>query len=154
MAPKNPPASAGVQSLGWEDSLEKEMATHSSVLVWRIPWTEESGGLRSMGSQRVGQNWATEYVCTDRMVSLPWKFSVLHLIISLAPNLYVSSRSFPSLGTYFFLALNDIPFSGFTTVYVSIHLLKDILVTSKFWQLWIKLLHILCGHNFSIPLGK
>ena len=51
MAPKNPPASAGVQSLGWEDSLEKEMATHSSVLVWRIPWTEESGGLPSMESQ-------------------------------------------------------------------------------------------------------
>ena len=38
-----------VQSLGWEDSLEKEMATHSSILAWRIPWTEESGGLQSMG---------------------------------------------------------------------------------------------------------
>ena len=43
-----------VQSLGREDSLEKEMATHSSILAWRIPWTEESGGLQSMGSQRVG----------------------------------------------------------------------------------------------------
>ena len=40
-----------VQSLGQEDSLEKEMATHSSVLAWRIPWTEEAGGLQSMGSQ-------------------------------------------------------------------------------------------------------
>ena len=40
-----------VQSLGWEDTLEKGMATHSSVLVWRIPWTEEPGGLQSMGSQ-------------------------------------------------------------------------------------------------------
>ena len=38
-----------VRSLGWEDSLEKEMATHSSILAWRIPWTEESGGLQSMG---------------------------------------------------------------------------------------------------------
>ena len=38
-----------VQSLGWEDSLEKEMATHSSILVWKIPWTEEPGGLQSMG---------------------------------------------------------------------------------------------------------
>ena len=38
-----------VQSLGWEDLLEKEMATHSSVLAWEIPWTEESGGLQSMG---------------------------------------------------------------------------------------------------------
>ena len=42
-----------VQSLGWEDPLEKEMATHSSTLAWRIPWTEEPGGLQSMGSQRV-----------------------------------------------------------------------------------------------------
>ena len=43
-----------VQSLGQEDPLEKEMATHSSILAWRIPWTEEQGGLQSMGSQRVG----------------------------------------------------------------------------------------------------
>ena len=42
-----------VQSLGWEDPLEKEMATHSSTLPWKIPWTEEAGGLQSMGSQRV-----------------------------------------------------------------------------------------------------
>ena len=48
-----------VRSLGWEDPLEKEMATHSSTLAWRIPWREEPGGLQSMGSQRVGHNWAT-----------------------------------------------------------------------------------------------
>ena len=42
-----------VQSLDWEDPLEKEMATHSSILVWRTPWAEEPGGLQSMGSQRV-----------------------------------------------------------------------------------------------------
>ena len=42
-----------VQSLGWEDALEKEMATHSSILAWRIPWTEEPGRLQSMGLQRV-----------------------------------------------------------------------------------------------------
>ena len=48
-----------VQSLGQEDPLEKDMATHSSILVWRIPWTEEPGGLRSMGLQRVGYNQAT-----------------------------------------------------------------------------------------------
>ena len=45
-----------VQSLGWEDLLEKEMATRSSTLAWRIPWTEESGGLQSMESQRVGHD--------------------------------------------------------------------------------------------------
>ena len=48
-----------VQSLGWEDPLEKEMATHSSVLAWRIPWMEEPGGLQSSGSQRVGHDCVT-----------------------------------------------------------------------------------------------
>ena len=66
MAPPNPPtgflgasdgeesackAGTWVQSLGWEDSLEEGMATLSRILAWRIPWTEESGGLQSMGSQ-------------------------------------------------------------------------------------------------------
>ena len=52
---KNLPANArdAVRSLGQEDSLEEEMATHSSILAWRIPWTEEPGGLQSMGSQRL-----------------------------------------------------------------------------------------------------
>ena len=45
-----------VPSLVWEDPLEKEMATHSSILAWRIPWTEEPGRLQSMGSQRVGHD--------------------------------------------------------------------------------------------------
>ena len=45
-----------VRSLGWKDPLEKGMATHSSILVWRIPWMEEPGRLQSMGSQRVGHN--------------------------------------------------------------------------------------------------
>ena len=45
-----------VRSLGQEDPLEKEMSTHSSILAWRIPWTEEPGGLQSMGSQNVGHD--------------------------------------------------------------------------------------------------
>ena len=45
--------------LGWEDPLEKEMATHSSTLAWKIPWTEEPGRLQSMGSRKVGHDWAT-----------------------------------------------------------------------------------------------
>ena len=49
-----------VWSLGWEDLLEKEMATHSSILAWRIPWTEEPGGLQSMGLPRVGHDWVTK----------------------------------------------------------------------------------------------
>ena len=59
---KNSPAKQEmqVQSQGWEDPLEKEMATYSSILAWEIPWTEEPGRLQSMGSQRDGQNLATE----------------------------------------------------------------------------------------------
>ena len=55
---KNLPAmqETSVPSLGWEDPLEKGMATHSSILAWEIPWTEEPGGLESMGSQRVRHN--------------------------------------------------------------------------------------------------
>ena len=55
---KNLPAvqETRVRSLGWEDLLEKEMATHSSILAWKISWTEKPGGLQSMGSQRVGHN--------------------------------------------------------------------------------------------------
>ena len=45
-----------VRALGQEDPLEEDMATHSSILAWKIPWTEEPGGLQSMGSQRVGHN--------------------------------------------------------------------------------------------------
>ena len=49
-----------VQSLGGEYPLEKKMATHSSILAWRIPWTEEPGGLQSMGSQRIRHDWALD----------------------------------------------------------------------------------------------
>ena len=49
-----------VRSLGQEDLLEKEMATHASIIAWDIPWTEETGGLQSMGSQRVGHGLAAK----------------------------------------------------------------------------------------------
>ena len=49
-----------VWSQGWGDPLEEEMATHSNIIAWRIPWTEEYGGLQSTGLQRVGQDWATK----------------------------------------------------------------------------------------------
>ena len=52
------PACRSSASLGWEDPLEKEMATHSSILAWKIPWTEKPGGLQSMGSQRVRHSWS------------------------------------------------------------------------------------------------
>ena len=58
---KNPPTNAEdietlVRSLGWEDPLEEGMRTHSTILAWRIPWTEEPGGLQSMGSRRAGHD--------------------------------------------------------------------------------------------------
>ena len=67
---KNPPANAGdamqIRSLGWKGPLEEKMATHSSILAWRIPGTEEPGGLQSMGLQRVKHNRATDYILSGR----------------------------------------------------------------------------------------
>ena len=67
-----------VWTMGGEDPLEKEMATHSSILAWRIPWTEEPAGLQSMGSQRVGHNWAS--ILKSRDITLPPK---VHLVKAL-----------------------------------------------------------------------
>ena len=68
-----------VWSLGREDPLEKEMATHSSIRAWRIPWTEEPGGLQSTGSQRVGYDWVTSLsliypkcTCPNPPPQIPW----------------------------------------------------------------------------------
>ena len=60
-----------VQSPGWEDPLEKGMVTHSRILAWEIPWTEEPGGLQSMGSLRVGWDFVTKpqqpyYYCSQK----------------------------------------------------------------------------------------
>ena len=67
-----------VQSLGREDALEKEMATHSSILAWKIPWTEECGRLQSMGLQRVGHNWATSLHFKEGLESFK-KLFLMHI---------------------------------------------------------------------------
>ena len=59
------------QSLGWEDPLEKEMATHSSILAWKIPRTEKFGGLQSMGSHRVGHDWVTSLHLSSPVTTRP-----------------------------------------------------------------------------------
>ena len=64
-------------SLGREDPLEKEMAIHSSTIAWKIPWTEELGRLQSMGSQRVGHDWATS-LSLHRW----WECKVVHVVQS------------------------------------------------------------------------
>ena len=68
----SPPAmqETWVRSLGWEDPLEEGMATHSSILAWRIPWTEESSGLQLMGSQRVGHDWTTKHSTAHRNLNI------------------------------------------------------------------------------------
>ena len=65
-----------VRSLGQEDLLEKEMATHSSTLAWKIPWTEEPGRLQSMESQRVRHDWATSIHFTSLQMDLCWQSNV------------------------------------------------------------------------------
>ena len=74
-----------VRSLGQEDPLEEEMATHSSIYAWKIPWTEEPGGLQSTGSQRVGHDWATSchviihsiyFICYPACLGIMKKFSL------------------------------------------------------------------------------
>ena len=65
-----------VWSLGWEDPLEKEMATHSSTLAWRIPWREEPGRLQSMGLQRVGYDWATSLHFSQLFQGKGWRQAV------------------------------------------------------------------------------
>ena len=58
-----------VLALGWEDPLEKEMATHASILAWEIPWTEELGGLQSRGWERVRHDLATKTITTTQVIS-------------------------------------------------------------------------------------
>ena len=70
-----------VRSLGQEDPLEKEMAIQSSILAWRIPWTEKPSRLQSTGSQRVGHNWATSLSCVDVRVGLSRKLSAEELML-------------------------------------------------------------------------
>ena len=77
-----------VWSFGQEDPLEKDMATHSSILAWRIPWTEEPGGLQSIGSHRVRHNWSN-LACTFWQVLIPHCGLDLHF-----PDVYQSSKTF------------------------------------------------------------
>ena len=65
-----------VLSLGWEDPLQEGMATYPSVLCWRIPWTEESGGLQSLGSQRIGHDLVTEHTHTPIHIYLSTYLSI------------------------------------------------------------------------------
>ena len=67
-----------IRSLGGEDPLEEGMATHSSILAWRIPWTEEPGGLQPVGSQRVGLKWLSTHIREGHLYLSLWVCGVLH----------------------------------------------------------------------------
>ena len=82
-----------VWSLGWEDSVEKEMATHSSILAWKIHWTEEPGRLQSTGSQRVGHDWSTSlsrlvitFLPRSKRLLIPWLQSPSAVIFGAPQN--------------------------------------------------------------------
>ena len=106
---KNPPAmqDTWVRYLGWEDPPEKGTATHSSILAWRIPWTEESGGLHYNRSQRVGHDWATftfsKNEASDKIKNpIPWslwlwKKAFVHSAYQF-PRLQRTPLSYPKVG--------------------------------------------------------
>ena len=82
-----------VQSLGWKDSLEKGMATHSNILAWIISWPEEPGGLQSMGSQRVRLDWVIftfSKVCTKGSF-ISWGYTTDNIILIFKVVVYVLS---------------------------------------------------------------
>ena len=83
--------------LGWEDPLEKEMATHSSILAWRIPWKEEPGGLQSTGLQRVGHDWVTKQQ-QQGTVDTKWIWDdIQELLVILGSVMILSSLFFKSI---------------------------------------------------------
>ena len=91
------------QSLGREDPLEKEMETHSSTLAWKIPWTEEPGGLESMGSQRVRHDWVTSLTLfwSKAHKSEHWEWNQADRSVSLAHSMF--SIDFFCFGLFFYL---------------------------------------------------
>ena len=108
-----------VRSLGWEDSLEKEMAIHSSTIAWKIPWAEEAGRLQSTGSQRVGHDWETS-LWWDRSVSASYIFISSVSVspywlrtsnIYLFPNLCIKLE-FKKVGMMFYLCQLDLRENG------------------------------------------
>ena len=90
-----------VQSLGQEDPLEKDLATHSSILAWRIPWTEEPGGLHSMGLQELDTTWRLNHHVGISFLNL-WIFFALGLAMETTNTDLKKKNSF----IHFFLAIS------------------------------------------------
>ena len=126
-----------VRSLGWEDPLEKERTTYSSILAWRILRTGEPGGLQSMRSQRVGHDW----VMTN----------TFYLLFHLTECFQGSSLLQQVSEFHCFLRPNNIPLCGYTTSYLSTHLSVNIWVISIFWLSWLMLLWIWLYQYVWVP---
>ena len=104
-----------VQSLGWGDPLEKEMAIHSSTIAWKIPWTEEPGRLQSMELQRVRHDWATS-------LSLSHLYLDEHIYISDIFNIYKLNQTICYIVSILFYAVCWENFSISTNIYVPLFL--------------------------------
>ena len=87
-----------VRSLGWENPLEKEMATHSSILAWRIQWIEELGRLQSTGSQRVGHDWVTSPTW-DFRTNIRTALGTLEQLVTLISTWYQELNQAPSVAS-------------------------------------------------------
>ena len=137
-----------VQSLGQEDPLEKEMATHSSILAWRIPWTEEPGGLQSTGSQRVGHDWATS-------------LSLLLYLQSRNDFLLISPHTHASQSFYiFFFPPACTPACLYSYVYshIFIHMFPSVhthcMTSTELWREWCSNPFYYIFKNVSLRLFK
>ena len=123
------------QSLGWQDPLEKRMATHFSILAWRIPWTGEPGRLQSMGSQRVGHDWENLTFCFD-----------FHVTVTLLSCLFQRFKANPSL---LFLFLSHV-YTQFIALMLKV---SQLTVEEVRWPFYLQgsfktLIRLLCMHSF------
>ena len=127
-----------VWSLAWEDALEKEMATHSSILAWEVPQTEKPGGLQSMGSQRVRHfNWSNLAPLTFNHTAC-WKLSFPWAIFSGCKTSYLSSDF-----SYYYLSLR---------LLFEYRFFKEVFSTSQFSRfssLWLPQCHASVYRNYD-----
>ena len=122
-----------VRSLGWEDPLEQEMVTHSIILVWKIPWPEEPGRLQSIGSQRVGHDWAHEQIPNMRAIApvngFMWEIAFYFCLSKCYVNKFMSWQ----LSLYPNLCINTIPAALLPTFLP----IKHKFLSSTFFSYWV-----------------
>ena len=146
-------------SLGWEDPLKKGKVTHSSVLAWRIPWTEEPGGLQSVWSQRAGHDWVTNTLPTFGFARLfiffPWRsggckwyliYNIMHLISKEIKYLYICllilhAASVKCLSFYLLT---------FLQIFTWIYIFWEFFIYFKYWLL----IHMASIHSQFFPFSS